>query len=75
MRTTLTVDDDVLAAARELAEQRGLSIGTVISDLSRIGLDARRAQTRHRGRIPTFAPRPGAPPITMESVQQALADE
>jgi hypothetical protein len=35
VRTTLVVDDDVLNAARELAEHRSVSIGTVISELSR----------------------------------------
>ena len=31
MRTTLTLDDDVLASARALAAQRGVSIGAVVS--------------------------------------------
>src|ERR1700681_2868788 len=38
MRITLTLDDDVLAAARALAAQRGVPIGTVVSDLARRGL-------------------------------------
>lgn len=38
MRTTLTLDDDVLASARALAAQRGVPIGTVISDFARRGL-------------------------------------
>ena len=75
MRTTLTLDDDVLAVARELADQRGVAIGAVISDLSRAGLEARRVATRHVGRVPTFAPRAGAPVITQESVRDALDDE
>jgi len=75
MRTTLTLDDDVLAVARELAVQQGIAIGAVISDLSRAGLESRRVATRHIGRVPTFAPRPGAPIITQESVRDALDDE
>lgn len=75
MRTTLTLDDDVLAVARELADQRGVAIGAVISELSRAGLDARRVATRHVGRVPTFAARPGAPAITQEGVREALDDE
>jgi hypothetical protein len=75
MRTTLSLDDDVLAAARELAEYQGSSIGAVISDLSRRGLEAARAGVQRTGRVPTFAPRPGAKAITMESVRQALDDE
>ena len=35
MRTTLQLDDDVLAAARVLARQRQSTIGDVISDLAR----------------------------------------
>ena len=38
MRTTLQLDDDVLAAARVLARQRRRSIGDVISDLARQAL-------------------------------------
>ena len=38
MRTTLRLDDDVLAAARVLARQRRRSVGDVISDLARQAL-------------------------------------
>ena len=38
MRTTLSLDADVLAAARVLARQRGESLGAVISELARKGL-------------------------------------
>ena len=38
MRTTLSLDDDVLAAAKVLARQRKQPIGSVISDLAREGL-------------------------------------
>ena len=38
MRTTLQLDDDVLAAARVLARQRRRSVGAVISDLARQAL-------------------------------------
>lgn len=75
MRTTLTVDDDVLAAARELAAQHRRSIGEVISELSRKGLQSGRAERCREGRVPTFAPRHSAKPITMESVRQALDEE
>ena len=40
MRTTLQLDDDVLAAARVLARQRRVSLGVVISELSRRALVA-----------------------------------
>ena len=38
MRTTLQLDDDVLAAARTLARQQRISLGAVISALARQGL-------------------------------------
>ena len=40
MRTTLALDDDVLAAARVLARQRGISLCSVISGLARDALRA-----------------------------------
>ena len=38
MRTTLVIDDDVLAAARERARRERRSIGQVVSDLARQAL-------------------------------------
>ena len=35
MRTTINIDDDVLQAAREIAESRGTSLGRVVSELVR----------------------------------------
>ena len=35
MRTTLTIDDDVLAAAKGLAARQNRTVGEVISALSR----------------------------------------
>ena len=40
MRTTIAIDDDVLLAAKGLARRNGTSIGTVISELARKGLNA-----------------------------------
>jgi hypothetical protein len=38
MRTTLNIEDDVLAAAKELARSRGTSAGHVVSQLLRNAL-------------------------------------
>ena len=38
MRTTLTIEDDVLFAAKSLARREGRSVGEVISDLARQAL-------------------------------------
>lgn len=38
MRTTLDIEDDVLAAAKELARRQGVSAGQVVSKLLRSAL-------------------------------------
>jgi len=40
MRTTLTLDDDVLELAARQAKLRGVSLGRTVSDLLRRGLSA-----------------------------------
>ena len=68
MRTTLTLDDDVLASARALAAQRDVSIGTIVSDLARLGLaHAQPAATRNGIRL--FPLQPDASPVTPELIE------
>ena len=69
MRTTLNVDDDVLAGARALAAERGVSVGAALSDLARRSLRARRVATERS--IPGFTVGPDSPPITPEMVRAA----
>ncbi len=38
MRTTLDIDDDILAAAKELARRAGKTAGALVSDLARSAL-------------------------------------
>jgi hypothetical protein len=38
MRTTLSIDDDILVTAKHLAERDRKTVGEVISDLARQGL-------------------------------------
>lgn len=42
MRTTVTIDDDVLAAAKQFADSRGLTLGEALSQLARATLTERR---------------------------------
>ena len=42
MRTTVTSDDDVLAAAKQFADSRGLTLGEALSQLARATLTERR---------------------------------
>lgn len=74
MRTTLSIDDDVLAAARELAQQQGRTIGEVISELARKSLVPAPQPMRYRNGIPLLPIRPDGKPVTMELVNR-LRDE
>jgi hypothetical protein len=75
MRTTLAIDDDILAAAKHLAERDQKSVGEVISALARQGLarGSRSARAERNG-VPLLPSRRGATPVTMELVNQ-LRDE
>lgn len=70
MRTTLDIDDGVLAAARAIAEAEQRSLGSVISDLARRSL-VPRPRDAERG-FPTFDVPEDAAPITPELVDRAL---
>ena len=72
MRTTLTIDDDLLATARALADARGVSVGKALGDLARRGLESppiRRARSGFR----TFAPPAGSRPFGQDQVAEAEA--
>lgn len=71
MRTTLQIADDVLAAARSLAEARGCSLGEVISELARRGLAPRDQPAAEKG-FPIFEISSTASPITLETIRLAM---
>jgi hypothetical protein len=74
MRTTLAIDDDVLAAAKEMAASGKKSVGEVISSLARQALRPNSPSGVMRNGIPLLPVRPGAPRVTSELVRQ-LQDE
>ena len=59
MRTTLDLDGDVLEAARSLATLRKQTMGKVVSELARKGLQQPVAKMKIRGGIPVLPKRPG----------------
>jgi plasmid stability protein len=69
MRTTLNLDDDVLQAARLVAQQDGRSLGAVVSELARRGLRPRRPRAPVGRRIPTFSVSPDARPVGPEDAR------
>jgi hypothetical protein len=77
MRTTLDIDPIVLTAAKDLASRSRRSVGAVISEWARTGLEASRARpgTLERSGFPIFAVPADAAPVTAERVNEILADE
>lgn len=70
MRTTLAIDDDVLAAAKELATTEQKSVGEVISALARRALRPIEPHRNTRNGVPLLAVRPDTPRVTSELVHQ-----
>jgi len=77
MRTTLDIEDDVLQAARELAEQEGSTAGRVISALARRGLAAPATKARSkpltRGGVPLLPSRGEV--VTLNHVRELMDRE
>lgn len=74
MRTTLDIDEDVLAAAKELAAQQKRTAGKVLSGLARQALRPAEPSPTLRNGVPLLPPRPGEQPVTLEAVNR-LRDE
>lgn len=74
MRTTLSLDDDVLRAARSLSRAEGKSLGAVVSELARKGLRPAPPGRKRRGGLPTFDVPDDAAVLTPEMVREALED-
>lgn len=73
MRTTIDIEEDVLLAAKEIARQRGNTVGQVLSDLARQAL-TRRAPVSKKHGLPLFPVQPDAGVVTPELVNR-LRDE
>ena len=71
MRTTLSLDDDVLQEVKAYARSRHVPIGKAVSDLVRRGLHAplrtRIVNGFHVADLP-----PDTPPVTSEDVKKLL---
>lgn len=73
MRTTLAIDDDVLAAAKAIAQQQRKSVGEVVSELARRALRRPRARASRNG-VPLLPVNDSQAVVTLEIVN-ALRDE
>lgn len=75
MRTTLAIDDDVLAAARHIADAQDKTVGEVISDLARRALTPAVDSVETRNGIRLLPGRAGAAPVTLEMVNRLRDDD
>jgi hypothetical protein len=74
VRTTLSIDDDVLAAARHIASRERRTIGDVVTDLARQSLTRSEKRTKIRNGIVLLPAGRGGKPVTLEMVNE-LRDE
>jgi hypothetical protein len=73
MRTTITIDDDVLSAARAIARQRNKPVGRIVSELARRSLRPPVAGAERNG-VPLLPVRDKGVIVTLDIVN-ALRDE
>ncbi len=73
MRTTLAIDDDVLAAAKAIAHQTNRTVGEIVSDLARRSLQPPAASGERNG-VPLLPIRKTGIIVTPEIVTM-LRDE
>lgn len=73
MRTTLTLDDDVLELAARQARLRGLSLGKTVSDLIRRGLSAATPSQEKDGLV-VFRLPSDSPQVTTDDVRRIEAE-
>jgi hypothetical protein len=74
LRTTLSIDDDVLAAAKGLAALQQKSVGEVISELARQVLRPNVPKRKTRNGVPLLSVSTATKPVTPEMVRQ-LSEE
>lgn len=77
MRTTLSISEDALLIARQLAARQGISLGEAVSELLRAGARAHAAQPARsaplRGRFALLPARDEV--ITVEQVRELMERE
>lgn len=70
MRTTVNIEDDAAAIARELATETGTSLGQAITILIRQGARSRQEELEYPGDFRPAPQRPEEPLITSEHVRR-----
>lgn len=71
MRTTLDIDEDVMGYAKEKASLEGLTLGRMISELARAGINRSKDDYVYKNGFPVLKRRSG-PMITPEFIKKLL---
>lgn len=74
MRTTLSLDDDVVEIAKDYATVKNLSLGAAVSDLVRKGIGAPLPVRLVNGLYVADLP-PDSPVVTAERVKELMDEE
>lgn len=76
MRTTIDIEDDVLTAAKERARLQGVTLGVVVTQLIRRGLEpAKSTPVEMVDGIPTLMHAKRPAPVSVELVKQLLEED
>jgi hypothetical protein len=73
VRTTLDLDDNLLAIAKVRAREKGISVGAAVSEMMRRGLEV----TVHRSKsgFPVFQQPPPNAPVVTDAIVAKYRDE
>jgi hypothetical protein len=79
VRTTVTINDELLSEVKALAAREDRTIGSVLEDAIRRLLDESPPTSQRRFELPIFEPkvpglRPGVDLLDRESIAEALGD-
>ena len=75
VRTTLEIEDEILATVKEIAHQRKESAGSVVSSLLRLSLQPKSFAIEYRDGVPVLPRHPNSPTVTGELVNRILNEE
>ncbi|MCY3874698.1 MAG: hypothetical protein OXF88_10445 [Rhodobacteraceae bacterium] len=62
----MNIDDEILEAAKSIAGERNLSVGAVLSELARRGLQQAGPVGRKRGEFPVFEVSPDSTILSLD---------
>jgi len=72
MRTTITIDEQLLAQAKEVAARSGRTLNAVVEDALRVAMAQARAPQRGHVSLPSFDGGPPRPGVNLDSTAELL---